>query len=275
MLLFENPNPKLSKKHKELFDKLGNDLIKLIELATSNKDLLNENERLSNLIQIYKSRIFNLEKTIESLEKEKDELKNELKKNVGSIKNLKGDEDELNKSKIELSKLKTDIEELKKERQTIIDNTKQVKSKNERDILEQQNILVDITYRIALMKRQYYDDKKTMTDEINRLESLIRDKLKEFHKLSDSYDELRNKMKEEEKKVFLINQDLINENALLKSQLSELRDRNQTLTDNNNLLTDQNQRLSEENQKLSDINKELQETIDWFGTTIKDIHNIL
>jgi len=275
MLLFENPNPKLSKKHQELFDKLGNDLIKLIELATSNKDLLNENERLNNLIQIYKSRILNLEKTIERLEKEKDELKSELKKNVGSIKNLKGDEDELNKSKIELSKLKKEIEELKKERQTIIDNTKQVKSKNERDILEQQNILIDITSQIALMKRQYDNDKKTMTIEINRLASLIRDKLKEFHKLSDSYDELRNKMKEEEKKVFLINQDLINENALLKSQLSDLKNKNKNLTDKNNLLTDQNKRLSDENQKLSDINKELQETIDWFGTTIKDIHNIL
>ena len=106
-----------------------------------------------------------------------------------------------------------------------------------------------------------------MTDEINRLESLIKDKLEEFRKLNESYDKLRNKMKEE-KKVFLTNQDLINENELLKSQLSDL-------TDNNNLLTDQNKRLSEENQKLSDINKELQETIDWFGGTIEDIHKIV
>jgi chromosome segregation ATPase len=275
MLLFENPNPKLSKKHKELFDKLGNDLIKLIELAMSSKDLLNENERLNNLIQIYKSRIFNLEKTIERLEEEKDKLKIELKINVGSLRNLRDDEDELKKSKIELSKLKKEIEELKKERQTIIDNTEQVKSKNEKEISGKNSILIDITSQIALMKGQYDNDKKSMTDEINRLESLIRDKLEEFHKLSDSYDELRNKMKEEEKKVFLINQDLINENALLKSQLSKLRDRNQTLTDNNNLLTDQNKRLSDENQKLSDINKELQETIDWFGRTIEDIHNIV
>ena len=50
-----------------------------------------------------------------------------------------------------------------------------------------------------------------MTDEINRLESLIKDKLEEFRKLNESYDKLRNKMKEE-KKVFLTNQDLINEN---------------------------------------------------------------
>jgi len=268
MLLFKNPNPKLSKKHKELFDKLGNDLIKLIELATSSKDLLNENNRLNNLIQIYKSRIFNLEKTIERLEKEKDKLKNELKKNVGSIRKLKDDEDELNKSKIELLKLKNDIKELKKERKTIIDNTEQVKSKNEKEILEKNSILIDITSQIALMKRQYDNDKKSMTDEINRLESLIRVKLEEFRKLSDSYNELRNKMKEEEEKVFLINQDLINENALLKSQLSDLRNINKNLTD-------QNQRLSDENQRLSDINKELQETIDWFGRTIEDIHNIV
>jgi chromosome segregation ATPase len=268
MLLFENPNPKLSKKHQELFDKLGNDLIKLIELATSNKDLLNENERLNNLIQIYKSRILNLEKTIERLEKEKDELKSELKKNVGSIKNLKGDEDELNKSKIELSKLKTDIEKLKKDRQTIIDNSEQVKSKNEKEILEKNSILIDITSQIALMKRQYNNDKKKMTIEINRLESLIRDKLEEFRKLNESYDILKYKMKEEEQKVFLINQDLINENALLKSQLSDLKNRNKNLTD-------QNQRLSDENQRLSDINKELQETIDWFGHTIEDIHTIV
>jgi chromosome segregation ATPase len=250
MLLFENTNPILSKKHKELFDKLGNDLVKLIELAMSNKDLLNENERLSNLIQIYKSRIFNLEKTIERLEKEKVELKNELKKNVGSIKNLKGDEDKLNKSKIELLKLKEDIKKLKDHRQIIIDNAEEIKFKNERDIFEQQDILVDITSRIALMKRQYDDDKKTMSDEIKRLESLIRNKLEEFSKLNNLYDELRKKMEEEERKVFLINQDLINENELLKSQLSDLKNRNKNLTDENNLLTDQNKRLSDENKEL-------------------------
>lgn len=268
MILFQNTNTKLSKKHKELFDKLGNDLIKLIELAMSNKDLLNENERLNNLIQIYKSRIFNLEKTIESLEKEKDDLKNELRKNVRSIRNLRDEENELNNSKIELLKLKKDIEKLKEYRQIIIDKTDKVKLKNEKDILEQRNILVDIISQITLMKGQYDNDKKIMTDEINRLESLIKDKLDEFHKLNESYDILKYKMKEEEQKVFLINQDLINENALLKN-------RNKNLTDNNNLLTDQNKRLSEENQKLSDINKELQETINWFGRTIEDIHSIV
>jgi predicted nuclease with TOPRIM domain len=123
------------------------------------------------------------------------------------------------------------------------------------------------------MKGQYDNDKKSLSDEINRLESLIRDKLEEFHKLNESYDILKYKMKEEEQKVFLINEDLINENVLLKSQLIDLRDRNQTLTDENQRLSDQNKRLSDENQKLSDINKELQETIDWFGSTIKDIHN--
>ena len=125
------------------------------------------------------------------------------------------------------------------------------------------------------MKGQYDNDKKSLSDEINRIESLIRDKLEEFHKLNESYDILKYKMKEEEQKVFLINEDLINENVLLKSQLIDLRDRNQTLTDENQRLSDQNKRLSDENQKLSDINKELQETIDWFGTTIKDIHNIV
>jgi chromosome segregation ATPase len=252
MLLFENTNPILSKKHKELFDKLGNDLVKLIELAMSNKDLLNENERLSNLIQIYKSRIFNLEKTIERLEKEKNELKSELKKNVGSIRKLRDDEDELNKSKIELLKLKTDIEQLKKERQTIIENTEQVKSKNEREILEKNSILIDITSQIELMKIKYDNDKKTMTDEINRLEPLMCYKIKEFNLLNKSYNELRNKMEEEEKKVFLINQGLINENALLKSQLSNLRNINKDLTDQNQKLSEENQQLSNENQTLTD-----------------------
>ena len=55
----------------------------------------------------------------------------------------------------------------------------------------------------------------------------------------------------------------------------DLRNINKDLTDNINLLTDENKRLSDENQKLSDINKELQETIDWFGRTIEDIHNIV
>jgi len=264
MLLFENPNPKLSKKHKELFDKLGNDLVKLIELAMSNKDLLNENERLNNLIQIYKSRIFNLEKTIELLAKEKADLKNELKKNVESIRNLKDDEDKLNKSKEELLKLKKDIAKLKKKRQTIIDNTKEVNSN--------ENILIDITSQIALMKSKYENDRKSMTVEINRLESLIRDKLKELNNLSVSYDVLKNKMKEEEENAYKINQHLIDENKALKTEIVGLTDENERLSDENERLSDENQRLSVENQRLSNTNKELQETINWFGHTIVDIN---
>lgn len=94
MLLFGNSNPKLTKKHNSLFDNLGNNLVKLIELTTSNKELLNENEKLNNLIQKYKIKIFNLEKNIKDLESEKNKLKKLLKEKIEPIQMIKMTDDD-------------------------------------------------------------------------------------------------------------------------------------------------------------------------------------
>jgi hypothetical protein len=162
MLLFENTNPKLSKKHKILFDEIGDNFIKLIELANNNKNFIKENKNPNELILNYKNKIIDLEKEIENLNLNKKGLKKDLKSNLNIIKEYRLSEQsgELKESNVDLTnkltrfiKLNEKYEKIKKDLETL--NNKKIELTETIDDLLIQNKDLSNT-------RDLSDDKYTL-----------------------------------------------------------------------------------------------------------------
>jgi chromosome segregation ATPase len=214
MLLFGNSNPKLTKKHKELFDNLENNLVKLIELTTSNKELLNENKELNNLIQKYKIKIFNLEKNIKDLESERIDLKKLLKKKVKPIQRARMT-DNINNTQNLDQQIDDYVNLIKEYTQTKKKMTEQIQQ------LKKMNHVMGKNY-----------------DDINQKLQL---QIKENHKLTEE----KNELTEENFK-------LTDKNHKLTEKKNELIEENNKLTEEKNELTEENEILTKNNKKLKD-----------------------
>jgi DNA repair exonuclease SbcCD ATPase subunit len=167
MLLFGNSNPKLTKKHKELFDNLGNNLVKLIELTTSNKELLNENEKLNNLIQKYKIKIFNLEKNIKDLESKKNTLKKMLKENIKPIQMIKMTDDE-NHSMLQINDYVTQIKQYESIQNIMTEKYREINKLN--NILKYENKqLTNVVKKLTEENKNLTEKNENLTEENKKL----------------------------------------------------------------------------------------------------------